>query len=259
MVPVSGGMVPVSNVTSASLSGVDAALGAVMPNGPGGQEPQLPAGNGEHAMHERQLQERQLYIQKQQRWLLFLRHCAKCQMAETECQFGRSCRVGKELWQHILQCNETNCQFPRCHSSKDLLKHHQKCQVRRGSAGRPAAAAAASAGPAGGSRGAAPAPAPRAAPCMHAAASVRRPDPDPLARRLPQNAACPICTPVKEYVKRIRGQGGSSSSAAAGMAQQQVRARGRRRRSALRRAGCMLPGRGGLQVLAQVRASGAAC
>jgi hypothetical protein len=78
---------------------------------------------------QRLLQERQLYIQKQQRWLLFLRHCAKCQMSESECQFGRSCRVGKELWQHILSCNETNCQFPRCHSSKDLLKHHQKCQV----------------------------------------------------------------------------------------------------------------------------------
>ncbi len=96
-------------------------------------------------MQERQLQERQLYIQKQQRWLLFLRHCAKCQMSESECQFGRSCRVGKELWQHILSCNETNCQFPRCHSSKDLLKHHQKCQVRSRAgdpAGMPASRAA---------------------------------------------------------------------------------------------------------------------
>jgi hypothetical protein len=66
-------------------------------------------------------------------------------MAETECQFGRSCRVGKELWQHILQCNETNCQFPRCHSSKDLLKHHQKCQVRSGA--RACAGAAIGSGP----------------------------------------------------------------------------------------------------------------
>jgi hypothetical protein len=77
-------------------------------------------------------EERNLYIQKQQRWLLFLRHCAKCQLPEQECQFGRSCRVGKELWQHILNCNVPQgqtCEYPRCHSSKDLLKHHQKCQV----------------------------------------------------------------------------------------------------------------------------------
>lgn len=78
----------------------------------------------------RSMQERQQYIQKQQRWLLFLRHCAKCQQDEAECQFSRSCRVGKELWTHILQCNNPQCAYPRCTSSKDLLKHHQKCQVR---------------------------------------------------------------------------------------------------------------------------------
>lgn len=50
----------------------------------------------------RSMAERQQYIQKQQRWLLFLRHCAKCQQDEAECQFSRSCRVGKELWTHIL-------------------------------------------------------------------------------------------------------------------------------------------------------------
>jgi hypothetical protein len=76
------------------------------------------------------LDDRQQYIQKQQRWLLFLRHCAKCQQTEEECQFSRSCRVGKELWTHILQCNNPKCEYPRCTSSKDLLKHHQKCSVR---------------------------------------------------------------------------------------------------------------------------------
>ena len=34
--------------------------------------------------------------------------------------------MGKELWQHILSCQAQNCQYPRCSSSKDLLKHHQK-------------------------------------------------------------------------------------------------------------------------------------
>lgn len=78
---------------------------------------------------QKNIQERQQYIQKQQRWLLFLRHCAKCQQSEEECQFARSCRVGKELWQHILKCSDLKCSYPRCVSSKDLLKHHQKCNV----------------------------------------------------------------------------------------------------------------------------------
>ena len=82
------------------------------------------------ASQQQQVQGRTQYIQKQQRWLLFLRHCAKCTQTEQECQFSRSCRVGKELWQHILQCTDVKCAYPRCVSSKDLLKHHQKCQVR---------------------------------------------------------------------------------------------------------------------------------
>jgi len=32
------------------------------------------------------------YIQKQQRWLLFLRHCAKCRHSETECPLQQQCR-----------------------------------------------------------------------------------------------------------------------------------------------------------------------
>jgi E1A/CREB-binding protein len=77
------------------------------------------------------MQEREAYIQKQQRWLLFLRHCAKCQLDETECQFSRGCGVGTELWTHILQCNNPACTVPRCTSNKDLLKHHQHCKVGR--------------------------------------------------------------------------------------------------------------------------------
>jgi hypothetical protein len=84
---------------------------------------------GDQAQLQKTIADRQQYIQKQQRWLLFLRHCAKCQQSEEECQFSRSCRVGKELWQHILTCSNQKCNYPRCVSSKDLLKHHQKCQV----------------------------------------------------------------------------------------------------------------------------------
>jgi len=88
------------------------------------------------------------YVQKQQRWLLFLRHCAKCRQNEAECQLQSQCKFGKQLWQHILHCANAACEYPRCTSSKDLLKHHQKCQ----------------------------------------------------------SSNCPICAPVKEYVRKTRMQ-----------------------------------------------------
>lgn len=144
-------MVPVSNAagrsTSPGMGGLSlAAAMESLPADPGAaaggglEQPQQP-GQDDASQQQfltgndnanRSLQERQQYIQKQQRWLLFLRHCAKCQQDEAECQFARSCRVGKELWTHILQCNNPQCGYPRCTSSKDLLKHHQKCQVGGG-------------------------------------------------------------------------------------------------------------------------------
>ncbi len=42
------------------------------------------------------------YVQKQQRWLLFLRHCAKCRAPGDECQLKTQCKFGKQLWTHIL-------------------------------------------------------------------------------------------------------------------------------------------------------------
>lgn len=113
MMPAPGGGFPGANGLPGSAAAPTADTASSQPSGP------------------QQMQGRTQYIQKQQRWLLFLRHCAKCTQTEQECQFSRSCRVGKELWQHILSCTDTKCPYPRCVSSKDLLKHHQKCQVRR--------------------------------------------------------------------------------------------------------------------------------
>jgi len=48
------------------------------------------------------------------RWLLFLRHCAKCQAPDGSCQYGQSCTVAKQLWRHILTCSEQQCSYPRC-------------------------------------------------------------------------------------------------------------------------------------------------
>lgn len=56
---------------------------------------------------------RKQQILKQQRWLLFLRHCARCQLAEGQCQYGRNCTVAKQLWQHLVNCKEANCGYPR--------------------------------------------------------------------------------------------------------------------------------------------------
>lgn len=53
------------------------------------------------------------YVAKQQRWLLFLRHCAKCQAPEGQCTYGDSCTTAKELWRHILTCADPHCQYPR--------------------------------------------------------------------------------------------------------------------------------------------------
>jgi E1A/CREB-binding protein len=151
MVPVNGGPMGVGMMQMGGPGGMMGPLGGMpgMMPAPGGSFPppaQLPPGGAMGGMPavadtassqqgqpgNPQMQGRTQYIQKQQRWLLFLRHCAKCTQTEQECQFSRSCRVGKELWQHILQCTNVKCAYPRCVSSKDLLKHHQKCQVGRG-------------------------------------------------------------------------------------------------------------------------------
>jgi E1A/CREB-binding protein len=67
-------------------------------------------------------------ILKQQRWLLFLRHCAKCDAIPGECQYKQNCAVAKKLWQHLVKCKDPNCEYPRCAPSRTLLKHHQECK-----------------------------------------------------------------------------------------------------------------------------------
>lgn len=69
--------------------------------------PQMPVGVGGAGDARKQ------QILKQQRWLLFLRHCARCQLQEGQCQYGRNCTVAKQLWQHLVHCKETSCEFPR--------------------------------------------------------------------------------------------------------------------------------------------------
>lgn len=70
-------------------------------------------------------------ILKNQRWLLFLRHCAKCKGSESECALWDQCKFGKVIWAHVLQCAVCRCPYPRCSASKVLLRHHKGCRVRQ--------------------------------------------------------------------------------------------------------------------------------
>lgn len=65
-------------------------------------------------------------LQRQQRLLMFLRHCAKC--TNSNCNYGTSCTTGKDLWNHITSCKDQRCQYPRCLHSRNLLRHYQKCE-----------------------------------------------------------------------------------------------------------------------------------
>lgn len=49
------------------------------------------------------MEKKKEYIKKQQQWLLFLRHCAKCDKPVGQCQYGQNCVTAKNLWNHITQ------------------------------------------------------------------------------------------------------------------------------------------------------------
>jgi TAZ zinc finger len=70
----------------------------------------------------------QLFILKQQRWLLFLRHGSKCKAALNNCPYTPHCHVARALWEHVLSCKSAQCNYPRCVSTKQLLRHHQRCR-----------------------------------------------------------------------------------------------------------------------------------
>ena len=76
-------------------------------------------------------EERKNQILKQQRWLLFLRHCAKCTAGPNECQYKQTCAIAKELWKHLIDCKDDKCSYPRCAPSRVLLQHHQKCRDKQ--------------------------------------------------------------------------------------------------------------------------------
>ncbi|KAJ7544850.1 hypothetical protein O6H91_09G096200 [Diphasiastrum complanatum] len=72
--------------------------------------------------------QRSLQYQKQQRWLLFLRHASRCTAPEGQCQTTPHCHIARQLWSHIAVCRERDCQYSRCTSTRSLLHHHQQCR-----------------------------------------------------------------------------------------------------------------------------------
>lgn len=118
-----------------STSAAQHAVGAITPSQSAVSAASVP-GSGHAAVRpafrgsmEALTPEQRSYVIKQQRWLVFLRHCSKCTAQGTSCKlYGQNCHVAKQLWQHILKCHNPECTYARCSSSMDLLKHHHKCE-----------------------------------------------------------------------------------------------------------------------------------
>ena len=109
---INGGMIPNPVMgTSGTSASISTLIGRTGRHGP-------------QSSSDRQLMKQQ--ILKQQRMLLFLRHCAKC--SDPSCQYKDNCKVGKDLWQHIMACINPSCKHPRCVHSRELLRHYQSCQ-----------------------------------------------------------------------------------------------------------------------------------
>ena len=67
-------------------------------------------------------------LRSQKRWILFLRHASKCGAQEGCCPIMSQCHKGRELWLHLLGCQDPACPFPKCVESRTLLRHYQKCE-----------------------------------------------------------------------------------------------------------------------------------
>lgn len=61
----------------------------------------------------------------QQRLILF-NHVNKCK-DYTCCYLNQACNTIRNMWEHVLCCNNINCVVPYCKSSKLVINHHYKC------------------------------------------------------------------------------------------------------------------------------------
>jgi E1A/CREB-binding protein len=67
-------------------------------------------------------------IKKQQYRLLLLRHAGSCKY--NNCMVF-NCKLGKEIWEHIMICKNIECTTPHCVSSRYVLSHYGKCENKK--------------------------------------------------------------------------------------------------------------------------------
>lgn len=71
--------------------------------------------------------QREKVVRQQQQRLLLLRHASKC-TAGTSCK-TKFCGKMVELWRHMKQCRDKNCQTAHCLSSRCVLHHYRICKA----------------------------------------------------------------------------------------------------------------------------------
>ena len=64
---------------------------------------------------------------RQQERLLLLRHASKCPQPAGQCTVTPHCGRMKELWLHIVQCENADCKLDHCVSSRYVLSHYSSC------------------------------------------------------------------------------------------------------------------------------------
>jgi hypothetical protein len=120
---VGNGMLVQQQQVQGTPQGTPSTAGAAAPAPAGASTPMTDAQRA--AM---QAEQQRVYISKQQRWLLLLRHASKCNVQQGTCSATPHCTVAKQLVQHVTQCQSSQCTYPRCVAARDLLRHHMRCQ-----------------------------------------------------------------------------------------------------------------------------------
>mmetsp|Transcript_16450 Transcript_16450/g.23398 ORF Transcript_16450/g.23398 Transcript_16450/m.23398 type:complete len:1651 (+) Transcript_16450:347-5299(+) len=72
-------------------------------------------------------QEKQRIKHKVQR-LVLLRHASRCKAKEGECTVTPYCAEMKALWNHVRECQKSQCDVPHCMSSRYVLSHYKRCK-----------------------------------------------------------------------------------------------------------------------------------
>jgi hypothetical protein len=73
--------------------------------------------------------EQQMEIQRcQSQRLLLLRHSSKCIHPNGQCPVSPFCLTMKNVWLHIKECKDQNCNARHCISSRYILSHYSNCR-----------------------------------------------------------------------------------------------------------------------------------